>query len=181
VDNAFISKQMEKAGMKKATMALLGVLLAVTLLATGCPAAQAKEGDTVRVHYTLTLKDGTVADSSMGGEPLEFTIGDGSVIQGFDEAVNGMRVGESKTVTIPPEKGYPYREDYILIISRDQLPEGLEPVVGQQLVMQLPNGGAVSVTIVSFDETTVTVDANHSLAGEELIFELELVEIVPGD
>jgi peptidylprolyl isomerase len=139
---------------------------------------QARTGDTVRVHYRGTLDDESVFDSSAGREPLEFTLGEGRVIPGFEEAVLGMAVGEEKTVTIPAEQAYgAHRAEMVATLSRDVLPEGMEPQVGQQL--QLNQEGqtfVVSVTEVSGE--SVTLDANHPLAGQDLTFALELVEIV---
>ncbi|MDY6960203.1 MAG: peptidylprolyl isomerase, partial [Halobacteriota archaeon] len=137
----------------------------------------AKNGDRVKVHYTGTLDDGTVFDSSRGREPLSFTVGDGSMIQGFDKAVNGMALGEKNTVTIPAEEAYgPYREDLVLKVNRSELPEGLEPEVGNTLPLQ-QNGYIIEVPIKEVTESHVTLDMNHMLAGEDLTFTIELVEI----
>ena len=166
--------------MKKRRMVLLGaILLPVVMLAGGCSGAvRAKTGDTVKVHYTGTLEDGTVFDTSVGGEPLSFTLGQGLVIPGFDEAVTGLKVGESKTVDIPAEQAYgEYRDDLILVVPREQLPEGLEVEVGGRLQTSQPDGSYIVVTITEVSETTITVDANHRLAGQNLTFEIELVEI----
>ena len=138
----------------------------------------ADDGDTVKVHYTGTLEDGTVFDTSIGREPLEFTLGEGIVIPGFEEAVMGMRVGESKTVTIPVEKAYgPHYADLVIVAEREQLPAGLDPEVGQQLQMQQTDGRTTTVTVTDVSEETITVDANHPLAGKDLTFKIELVEI----
>ncbi len=165
--------------LKNRHMVLLGViLLIVVMLVTGCSGAQAKTGDTVKVHYTVTLDDGTVFDTSAGGEPLAFTLGQGLVIPGFEQAVIGMKVGESKTVDIPVEQAYgPYRDDLIVVVERDQLPEDLETEVGQQLQMSQTDGSYTVVTVTEVSETTITIDANHPLAGQNLTFEIELVEI----
>ena len=141
--------------------------------------AHAQAGDTVRVHYTGTLDDGTVFDSSTGREPLEFTLGEGRVIAGFEEAVTGMEVGETKTSRIDADEAYgPRREDLLLDVPREQIPSEIDLQVGQQLTLQQPNGQAVPVTVAEFSDETVTLDANHPLAGEALTFELTLVEIV---
>lgn len=117
-------------------------------------------------------------DTSADREPLAFTLGQGLVILGFEQAVIGMKVGESKTVDIPVEQAYgPYRDDLILVVERDQLPEDLEPEVGQQLQMSQTDGSYIVVTITEVSETTITIDANHHLAGQNLTFEIELVEI----
>jgi len=138
----------------------------------------AKDGDTVKVHYTGTLDDGTVFDTSVEREPLEFTLGEGKVIPGFEKAVKGMKVGQSKTATIPVEKAYgPYRDDLVIAIERTQLPENLNPEVGQRLQMQQANGRLSVVIVTDVSEKTITVDANHPMAGKDLTFELKLVEV----
>lgn len=138
----------------------------------------ASDGDTVSVHYTGTLGDGSVFDSSRGGEPLEFTLGEGKVIAGFEEIVRGMQVGEVKTATIPSDEAYgERREEMVMVVGREQLPEGMEPEVGQQLTVQLSNGATATVLVTEVTETTITLDANHPMAGKDLTFEVELVEI----
>jgi peptidylprolyl isomerase len=140
--------------------------------------ARAKRGDTVRVHYTGTLDNGEQFDSSRGMDPLTFTLGEGAVIQGFDDAVDGMSVGESKKVTIPAAEAYGTRRDELTLrIPRSELPTDLELEVGSQLRME-QGAESVVVTVRDMDEGSVMLDANHPLAGEALIFELELVEIV---
>ncbi|HEX2091826.1 MAG TPA: peptidylprolyl isomerase [Longimicrobiaceae bacterium] len=140
--------------------------------------AQAKAGDTVRVHYTGTLDGGEVFDSSRGREPLEFTLGAGQVIPGFDEAVAGMAPGEEKRVTIPSDEAYgPRRGDLVLVVDRGQFPEHLHPTVGQQYQMS-QGGREFVVTVADVSEDAVVLDANHPLAGEDLTFDLRLVEIV---
>ncbi len=168
--------------IKKTCVVLLGILLLGTVLVLGCTggegSVQAKDGDTVKVHYTGTLEDGTVFDTSVEREPLEFTLGEGTLIPGFEEAVKGIQVGQSITVTIPAEEAYgPYRDDLVMVIERDQLPEGLSPEVGQRLQMQQTNNGTIVVIVIDVSETTITVDANHPLAGKDLTFEIELIEI----
>lgn len=140
--------------------------------------AEAKAGDTVRVHYTGTLDDGSVFDTSRGREPLEFTVGAGQVIPGFDEAVTGMQPGEEKRVTIPADEAYGQRRpEMVGTVRREQFPPDIQPAVGQQLQMsQQGQNFVVTVTGVTDDE--VTLDANHPLAGENLTFQVELVEIV---
>jgi peptidylprolyl isomerase len=140
---------------------------------------KAQSGDTVKVHYTGTLEDGTVFDSSIDHEPLEFTIGDGRLIPGFEDAVVGMSQGESKTVEIPADEAYgPYYEELVLVVDRDQLPPDLQPEVGQQLQSQQEDGKIVIFTVIDISESTVTFDANHPLAGEDLTFDIQLVEIL---
>ena len=148
------------------------------MLVTGCGDTQAKDGNTVKVHYTGSLEDGTVFDTSLEREPLEFTLGQGQLIPGFEQAVIGMKIGESKTVTIPAEQAYgPYNNELISIIDRDNLAEGLDPEVGQQLQAQQPDGQNIIATVIEVSETSITVDANHHLAGKDLTFEIELIEI----
>lgn len=138
----------------------------------------AKAGDSVRVHYTGTLDDGTVFDSSVGNDPLIFTLGGGEVIEGFDQAVVGMQVGESKTITLPPEQAYGSREETLIqTVARDQVNLGVEPEVGMEVSMQTGEGAVIPLMITGVTDTSVTFDANHPLAGEVLKFELTLVEI----
>jgi len=140
---------------------------------------QAKQGDTVRVHYTGKLEDGTVFDTSLEREPLEFTIGEGEIIQGFEEAVIGMQPGESKTVKVPSERAFgPHRDELVVEVSRDQFPPHLHPEVGQEYQMRQPDGNTIPVRVVDVSEETVTLDANHPLAGKDLIFEVQLLEVL---
>ncbi len=166
---------------KKLCAFILVIILGISSV-TGCTGKEglpvAKDGDAVKVHYRGTLEDGTVFDTSRGGEPLEFTMGAGNVIAGFDKAVNGMRVGEIKTVTIPAAEAYgPYHDEMVLTVGRDELPEGLEPSIGQQLQVTHPDGGTVIVVVTEVSENSITVDGNHPMAGNDLTFELELVGI----
>lgn len=140
---------------------------------------EAKSGDTVRIHYTGTLDDGTQFDSSAGRDPLEFALGGGQVIPGFDSAVDGMAVGESKTVTIPAEEAYGQRhEQLVQQVSRSALPDDIEPAVGMQLQSQSPEGQVMMLVVTEVEDDSITVDANHPLAGQALTFDIELVEIV---
>lgn len=139
---------------------------------------QAKNGDSVRIHYTGRLEDGTVFDSSAGRDPLEFTLGDGRVIPGFEEAVLGMRAGESKSVTIPSGKAYGERNEQLIIeVPRSQVPPDLNPELEQKLQMGGPNGELIVVTVVGLSDDAIVLDANPPLAGKDLVFDLELVEI----
>lgn len=139
---------------------------------------QAKSGDTVKIHYTGKLEDGTVFDSSTNREPLEFTISGGQVIPGFEQAVIGMSPGESKTTKIPMAKAYgPYREEMVLEVGRDKMPSDLQPEIGQQLQIQQPNGQRIGVIVTKVTESDVRLDANHPLAGQDLTFDIELVAI----
>ncbi len=135
-----------------------------------------KLGDNVKVNYKGTLVDGTVFDSSEGKEPLEFVVGSGQVIQGFDEAMIGMNVGESKVVDIPVEKAYGERKDeMVMVVPVDQVPPDLNPEAGMRLEMGGMNGEILRVVVVNIDEKDVTLDANPPLAGEKLTFSIELL------
>jgi peptidylprolyl isomerase len=135
-----------------------------------------KNGDHVRVHYTGRLADGEVFDSSRDAEPLEFTVGAGEVIPGFDEALRGMQVGESKTVEIESEDAYgPRRDALVASIERANAQFPVEPQVGMNLALPLQDGNQLEVVITEVTDTHVTIDGNHPLAGEKLIFDLELV------
>ena len=139
---------------------------------------QAKNGNIVQVNYTGKLADGTVFDTSVGLKPLEFTLGAGQMIPGFEKAVLGMKIGEKKTVTIPAKDAYgPRRNDLIQEIGQEKLPSGLIPKVGLQLQMKRADGGISIVTITNVSDANVTIDANHPLAGKDLTFEIELVKI----
>lgn len=142
---------------------------------------QAKKGDTVRVHYEGRLTDGQVFDSSEGGEPLEFEVGSGQVITGFDEGVQGMSVGDKKSVEIEAENAYgPRNEDLARAVPRDSINLDTEPQPGANLVLQLPDGNEIPVAITEVTEDSITLDANHPLAGRKLIFDIELVSINEG-
>jgi FKBP-type peptidyl-prolyl cis-trans isomerase 2 len=139
----------------------------------------AKNNDKVRVHYTGKLTSGEVFDSSREREPLEFVVGAGQMIPGFDTAVNGMELNEQKEVTIPCAEAYGERiEEMIQKVPRTQLPEDMQPSVGQTLVASNGQGQETHVIVTDVTEQDITVDANHPLAGKDLIFEIELVEIV---
>ena len=140
---------------------------------------QAKSGDTVRIHYTGTLDDGTQFDSSAGRDPLEFALGSGQVIAGFDNAVDGMSVGEQKSVTIPPAEAYGERhEQLVQEVPTSALPDEIQPQVGMQLQSQSPEGQVMNLVVTEVSDESITVDANHPLAGQALTFAIELVEIV---
>jgi peptidylprolyl isomerase len=141
--------------------------------------AQAKQGDTVQLHYMGKLQDGTVFDTSRERHPLQFTIGNGQVIAGFEQAVIGMKIGELKTARIPMDQAYgPHREDLVVTMDRSKLPPGLIPQVGQRLELTQVDDQTSLVTVIGTTESTLTLDANHPLAGKELIFDIELVGIV---
>ena len=164
---------------KKSYLVSVIMTLLVVMSVTGCGGpAVVTDGDTVKVHYTGRLTDGTVFDTSIGSDPLEFTLGQGQTIPGFEQAVIGMQVGETKTVTIPADQAYgPHREDMILEVSKDELSEDLDPEVGMQLQINQGDGGITIVTITEVSETTIRIDANHPLAGQDLTFNIELVDI----
>lgn len=140
---------------------------------------QAKIGDTVRVHYTGRFEDGTVFDTSQGREPIEFTLGEHEVIPGFENAVAGMQAGETKTTQIPPEDAYgERREDLLIDVPRAEVPADIDPQVGQTLQVQGAGGQVFPVVVASVGEDTITLDANHPLAGRSLIFDIQLIDIV---
>jgi len=137
-----------------------------------------KEGNTVKVHYTGTLKNGEVFDSSKEKEPLEFKLGEGQLIPGFEKAVIGMNVGDSTTINIPSAEAYgDKREDLLIAVPKDQLPTEIEPQIGMQLQVNQENGQPVPVRIADITETELKLDANHPLAGEDLTFDIELVNV----
>jgi FKBP-type peptidyl-prolyl cis-trans isomerase 2 len=141
--------------------------------------AQAKNGDTIKVHYTGRLKDGTVFDSSEGRDPMQFTLGAGKVIPAFEEAVIGMTPGESTNKDIPADQAYgPHREEMVVQVKKEQLPKNIDPKVGQRLQLVQPDERVIPVTVTEVNDSHVTLDANHPLAGKDLQFDIELVEIV---
>ncbi|MGE5521177.1 MAG: FKBP-type peptidyl-prolyl cis-trans isomerase [Candidatus Dadabacteria bacterium] len=141
---------------------------------------QAKDGDKVKVHYHGTLKNGETFDSSQGREPLEFTVGGGQVIKGFDQGVKGMQVGDKKKVEIDAQDAYGHKDDKNIIeFPKAQFPPDMTPEVGMQLMLSSGEGQQFPVTIVDVKEDSVVLDANHPLAGQDLIFDIEMVEIKP--
>mgnify|MGYP001441123570 FL=1 len=142
--------------------------------------APAANGDTVKIHYTGTLDDGYKFDSSYDHlEPLEFTIGRGEMIRGFEQAVVGMEPGETKIVRIASNQAYGrHNPEKVIQVSRSKMPEGLEQEIGMRVQGSMPDGQTVEFTIVSLTESEVTLDGNHSLAGKDLTFDIELLEIV---
>jgi len=139
---------------------------------------QVKSGDTVRVHYTGTLTDGQTFDSSEGKDPLEFTVGSGQIIPGLDSAVEGMAVGDKKTVEVPVDQAYGQPDPNAQqAVPRTDIPEDIPLDLGTQLQVQTPQGQVMPVTVVEVTEEQVTLDANHPLAGKDLTFAIELVEI----
>jgi len=140
--------------------------------------SKVKDGNTVKVHYTGTLKDGSIFDSSVEREPLEFKLGEGQLIPGFEKAVIGMEEGDKTKVEIPVDEAYgAAREELIINVPKDQLPEDVQPEVGMQLQVNQPDGQPVPVRVAEISDEELTLDANHPLAGKDLAFEIELVEI----
>ena len=138
----------------------------------------AKSGDTVKIHYTGTLDDGTQFDSSAGREPLEFELGSGQVIPGFDKAVDGMTVGESKNFRLEADEAYgEHHDELVQQVDRNALPDDIDPQAGMALQSTSPDGQVAQFTVTEVTEETITVDANHPLAGHALNFEIELVAI----
>ena len=141
--------------------------------------AQVKDGDVVRVHYTGKITNGEQFDSSTGREPLEFTVGAGQMIKGFDAAIPGMKVGEKKTINILPEDAYGVKvEQAIIEFPKENIPKEMKPEVGMQLQLRNENGQPFPVTIAEIKDDIIILDANHSLAGKELVFDIELVEVL---
>jgi len=141
--------------------------------------AQAKSGDTVRVHYTGKLADGEVFDSSVGKDALQFVLGAGQLIAGFDRAVVGMQPGEAKTATFGPEEGYGVpQENLVFVVDRQTVPVQLDPEVGQRYQLRHGEGSPLAVTVIAVSPESITLDGNHPLAGKELTFEIQLVEIL---
>lgn len=142
---------------------------------------QAKKGDKVKVHYHGKLTTGETFDSSEGRDPLPFEIGSGMVIKGFDDGVTGMAVGDKKTITIPADEAYgPVNPDMIIEMPKDRLPQDMEVEIGMPLVMSDPQGQQFQVSVKEITDDKIVLDANHPLAGKDLVFDLELVEIEGG-
>ncbi|HIJ71303.1 MAG TPA: peptidylprolyl isomerase [Planctomycetes bacterium] len=140
--------------------------------------AQAETGDIVKINFTGKLEDGSIFADTADSEPLEFKLGEGSIIPGIENAVEGMNVGESKSVTISPDQAYGQRQDKLVAgIDRDKFPKDVEPKVGQKFEIPQPQGQSMVVRVVDVSEQTVTVDGNHPLAGRDLTFELQLLDI----
>lgn len=143
--------------------------------------AQVKKGDKVKVHYHGKLTTGETFDTSEGRDPLSFEVGSGMVIKGFDDGVTGMEVGEKKTIHIPVAEAYgPKNPEMIVTMPKDRFPEDLQVEIGLPLMMSDQNGQQFQVVVTAIEEDAVTLDANHPLAGQDLVFDLELVEIEGG-
>ena len=140
--------------------------------------ANAKIGDTVQIHFTGKLEHETVIDSSVDSDPLQFTIGEGIVIPGLEQGVLGMKVGDKKTITVPPEDAFGQeREELVVELKKSEFPEGIKFAIGLQLQIKGSDGQLFKVKIVDLTEDTVTVDGNHPLAGNTLVFDVEMVEV----
>ena len=141
--------------------------------------ASVKQGDTVTVNYTGKLSDGTIFDSSIGRHPMQFTVGKGQLIAGFEKAVLGMSAGDKKTVVIPVAEAYGQRKDSAVVeVERKNLPPDLNAQVGQRLELTQEDDSTVLVTVTDATDTSLTLDANHPLAGKDLTFEIELMTII---
>ena len=141
--------------------------------------AQAKQGDTVKVHYTGKLEDGTLFETSIDRNPLQFTVGEGQIIPGFEKAVIGMNPGESKTAKVPVDEAYgPPLEEMVITVDRNRLPADLKPEIDQRLQIRQADGRTTIAMVTDVSESSVTLDTNHALAGKDLTFDIQLIEIV---
>ncbi len=144
--------------------------------------ASAALGNVVKIHYTGKLADGTVFDSSLDREPLQFTVGEAQVLEGFERCVVGMNPGDTRSIQLPAREAYGlHRDDLVMEADREQFPEDLELEVGIQIQMEEDDGRITVVTVIRLDEKTITLDANHPLAGMDLTFEITLVKVVAGE
>ncbi|MDD3845546.1 MAG: peptidylprolyl isomerase [Syntrophorhabdaceae bacterium] len=140
---------------------------------------RAKTNDKVKVHYKGSLRDGTIFDSSLNREPFVFVIGEGSVIPGFEKGIVGMCAGDTKTITLPPEEGYGlHREELCAVVARSRIPSTINLRQGMKLEVQSSSGTSAQALVLQVTDSNVTLDLNHPLAGKELVFELELIEIL---
>jgi len=141
--------------------------------------AQVQDGDTVKVHYTGKLEDGTVFDTTANRDPIQFRIGEGQVIPRFEQAMSGMEPGESKTVEVPADEAYgPHHEELVLMVDRNIFPEDAQPEVGLQFEVRQTDSPPIVAMVTDVTESNATLDANHPLAGKDLIFDVQLLEIV---
>jgi peptidylprolyl isomerase len=175
-----LNRNSEVTTVKKVSVAAAAILIMAVTAAMGCNMAQAaKTGDKVQVNYTGRFSDGQVFDSSAGLAPLEFTIGEGKVIPGFDKAVLGMRVGEKKTVTIPAADAYgPHSDKMMIEVPLAKFPSDITPEVGLELESPQKDGSTIVARITKITDKAITLDANHPLAGKDLTFDIELVKIL---
>lgn len=138
----------------------------------------ATHGDRVKVHYIVSLEDGTEVDTSLGGPPMEFVIGDGELLEGFEEAVVGMKPGQTKATIVSPEKAYgPYHDALVVQLPRERIPPNVDLMVGENLEVTTESDRTIVATIIAVSESMVTLDANHPLAGKELSVEIRLLEL----
>jgi peptidylprolyl isomerase len=138
----------------------------------------AKDGDKVKVHFTGKLESGKIFDTSKDGKPLEFTIGAGEMMPGFEKKIIGMTMGDTKTFTVLPEEAYgSRREELVVVVEKNHFPPDITPTIGQPLQITTPDGEVLDLVITSIDGDMVTIDANHPLADKALLFEVELMEI----
>ena len=163
---------------KKTWMLFLGVLILIAALAGGFITGKARVGNIVAVDYTVRLDDGTVYYTTVGEGPLQLSLGESQLIPAFEKSLIGMRVGESKTIKLPFEEAYgPYRPELVTVLSRRELPEGSQPVVGQQLQTTKKDGTPLTFVVTQVTEDKLTLDANNPLAGQNLTFDIELIAI----
>lgn len=141
--------------------------------------AQAREGDTVKVHYTVKLGDGTIIGSTTNYEPLQFTIGEGQILPGFEQALVGMNPGDSKTIDVPADQAFgPHLDEMVVVVDRTQLPAEFNPKVGEQVQFRQGDNQIATVLVTDVSESTITIDANHPLAGQDLSFDIQFIEAV---
>ncbi len=141
--------------------------------------AQPKQGDTVKVHYTVRLGDGVILGSTTDHEPLQFTIGEGRVLPGFEQAVVGMNPGELKTIEVLSDNAFgPHLDELVVDVARSRLSAEFEPKAGEQVQLQEKDGQAATVLITDVSESSITIDANHPLAGKDLTFDIQFIEVV---
>jgi FKBP-type peptidyl-prolyl cis-trans isomerase 2 len=151
---------------------------AIALSACGSASGVAKNGDTVQVNYTLTLADGTLVETTVGNQPIELTLGQGNFLQDFEKAIVGMKVGESKTISIPSANAYgAHQDDLVFSVNRTQLMAGVDPKIGDHLQTMDSTGQTVVVLVTAVTDATITIDANSPLAGKDLTFKIELLKI----
>ncbi len=179
-----VSKQKNSATKKtkgrknSSSILLVGVVLVALLVVLGGSGKTIQEGSNVKLHYTGTLNDGTVFDSSEGKDPLEFTVGEGQVIPGFEKELMGMKAGDKKTLNILTEDAYGERDEQrVGDYPKENIPEGMEIEVGSKVFLQAPEGGIAFATILKIGEEIVVLDLNHPLAGQDLTFEVEILEV----
>ena len=159
-------------------MLLLGILLLSLALSSGFIASKVKVGNIVTVDYTIRLDDGTVYYTTVSSEPAQYTVGESRLLPALEGALIGMREGESRTVRVPAENAYgPYRPELVIVVSKSELPEGSQPIVGQKVRTTRDDGTPLTLVITQVTEDTVTLDANNPLAGQNLTFDIKLMAI----